>query len=60
MPFVIRCTDRNSLKEIRYNEKEIAVAKGVFLPDRIAVFDASLETEKLNQLLMIAFSKFYQ
>lgn len=59
-PFVIRCTDRNSLKEIRYNEKEVALAKGIFLPERIAVFDASLETEKLNQLLMIAFSKFYQ
>lgn len=59
-PFTIHCADRNSLKLISYNEKEVAVAKGVFLPDRMAVFDASLETEKLNQLLMIAFSKFYQ
>ena len=59
-PFVISCADKNSLKEIRFNEKEVAIAKGMYLPDRIAVFDASLETEKLNQLLMIAFSKFYQ
>ncbi|MBW0179115.1 hypothetical protein [Sediminibacterium sp.] len=59
-PFVIRCSDRNSLKEIRLNDKEVAVAKGIYLPERIAVFDASLEMEKLNQLLMIAFSKFYQ
>lgn len=59
-PFVIRCADRNSLKEIRFNDKEVAIAKGIYLPERIAVFDASLDTEKLNQLLMIAFSKFYQ
>lgn len=59
-PFVIRCADRNSLKEICFNDKEVAIAKGIYLPERIAVFDASLDTEKLNQLLMIAFSKFYQ
>jgi len=59
-PFLIRCTDRNSLKEIRYDEKEVALAKGIFSPERIAVFDASLDTEILNQLLMIGFSKFYQ
>lgn len=60
LPFVIRCADKNSLKEIRVGEKEIAVAKGLYLPERIAIFDASLETEKINQLLMIAFSRFYQ
>ncbi len=58
-PFVIRCADRNSLKEIRFNDKEVAIASGSFLPERIAVFDASLDTEKLNQLLMIAFSTFF-
>ncbi len=59
-PFIIRCTDRNSLKEIQLNDKEVAIAKGIYLPERIAIFDASLDSEKLNQLLMIAFSKFYQ
>jgi hypothetical protein len=58
-PFVIRCADRNNLKEIRFNNKEVAIASGSFLPERIAVFDASLDTEKLNQLLMIAFSIFF-
>jgi len=58
-PFVIRCADRSSLKEIRLNDKEVAIASGTFLPERIAVFDASLDTEKLNQLLMIAFSTFF-
>lgn len=57
--FVIHCADRNSLKLIRLDEKEIAIAKGKYLPERIAIFDASLETEKLNQLLMIAFCRFY-
>ncbi len=59
-PFSILCTDRNSLKEIYLDEKRIAVAKGNFLPERIAIFDASLDIEKLNQLMMIAFTKFYQ
>ena len=58
-PFVIRSADRNSLKEIRFNDQEVAIARGIFLPERIAVFDASLDTEKLNQLLMIAFSTFF-
>lgn len=58
--FSIRCSDRNSLKEISFDGKDIAIAKGVFLPERFAVFDASLETEILNQLLMIAFTSFYQ
>ncbi len=57
--FVIHCADRNSLKLLRLDEKEIAIAKGKYLPERIAIFDASLETEKLNQLLMIAFCRFY-
>lgn len=60
VPFIIRCADRNNLKEIIYNEKEVALAKGLYLPERISIFDASLTPEKLNQLLMIAFSKFYQ
>lgn len=57
--FVIHCADRNGLKQIRLDEKEIAIAKGKYLPERIAIFDASLESEKLNQLLMIAFCRFY-
>ena len=60
LPFAIYCADKNSLKEIYFNGKGVAVAKGIFSPERIAVFDASLDTEKLNQLLIIAFCKFFQ
>lgn len=59
-PFSIRCSDGNSLKEISFDNKDIALAKGIFLPERFAIFDASLNTEILNQLLMIAFTSFYQ
>lgn len=59
-PFSIRCSDNNSLKEISLDNKDVLIAKGVFLPERFAVFDASLNTEILNQLLMIAFTSFYQ
>lgn len=59
-PFSIRCSDRNSLKEISLDSKDIALAKGIFLPERFAIFDASLDTEIFNQLLMIAFTSFYQ
>lgn len=58
--FAIRCSDRNTLKEITFDGTDIAIAKGVFLPERFAFFDASLDTEILNQLLMIAFTGFYQ
>lgn len=59
-PFMIICSDKNKLKEFYLNKKSVAVAMGKFLPDRIAVFDASLDKELLNQLMMIGFSRFFR
>lgn len=59
-PFMIICSDRNMLKEFYLNKKTAAVAMGKFLPERIAVFDASLDKETLNQLMMIGFSRFFR
>jgi len=56
-PFTIMCSNRNTLKEFYLNQDNIAVAMGKFLPERIAVFDASLDKEILNQLMMIGFSR---
>lgn len=59
-PFFIRCMDKNMLKEFIYDHKTIAIARGRFLPERFAFFDASLDTEILNQLIMIGFSRFFR
>lgn len=59
-PFTIMCSNRNTLKEFYLNQKNIAVAMGKFLPERIAVFDASLDKEILNQLIMIGFSRLFR
>ncbi len=58
--FYIRCYDKNMLKEFIYDHKRIAIARGQFLPERIAVFDASLDKELLNQLMIIGFSRFFR
>ncbi len=58
--FYIRCYDKNMLKEFIYDHKRIALARGQFLPERIAVFDASLDKELLNQLMIIGFSRFFR
>lgn len=58
--FFIRCYDKNMLKEFIYDHKRIAVARGQFLPERIAIFDASLNKEILNQLMIIGFSRFFR
>lgn len=58
--FYIRCYDKNTLKEFIYDHKRIALARGQFLPERIAVFDASLDKELLNQLMIIGFSRFFR
>ncbi len=59
-PFTIMCSNKNSLKEFYLNQNNIAVAMGKFLPERIAVFDASLDKEILNQLMMIGFSRLFR
>lgn len=59
-PFIIRCSDMNALKEFVYDKKTVAIARGKFLPERFAVFDASLDTEILHQLMMIGFSRFFR
>lgn len=58
--FYIRGYDKNMLKEFIYDHKRIALARGQFLPERIAVFDASLDKELLNQLMIIGFSRFFR
>lgn len=58
--FMIMCSDKNMLKEFHFDEKNVAVAMGKFLPERIAVFDASLDQEILNQLMIIGFSRFFR
>lgn len=59
-PFTIMCSNRNTLKEFYLNQNNVAVAMGKFLPERIAVFDASLDKEILNQLMMIGFSRLFR
>ncbi len=59
-PFMIMCSDKNKLKEFYLNKKNVAIAMGRFLPERIAVFDASLDKELLNQLMIIGFSRFFR
>ena len=59
-PFTIMCSNRNTLKEFYLNQDHVAVAMGKFLPERIAVFDASLDKEILNQLMMIGFSRLFR
>jgi hypothetical protein len=59
IPFIIRCSN-NGLKEILYNEQRVIIATGTNLPERFAVFDASLTPDTINQLLILAFNKFFQ
>jgi hypothetical protein len=59
-PFTIMCSNKNTLKEFYLNQNNVAVAMGKFLPERIAVFDASLDKEILNQLMMIGFSRLFR
>lgn len=56
-PFSIQCS-HNGIREIYYQEKRVIVAMGATLPERFAVFDASLSADNINQLLILAFNQY--
>ena len=59
--FSIKCSGfRNTIKEIYLDDTLICIAQGKFNPEKFVVFDASLSSEVLNQLLMIGFNCFFE
>ncbi len=61
MPFRIKCSgNRNTLKEIFLGDKLVCIAQGKFIPEKFVLFDASLSSEKLNQLFIIGFNRFLE
>lgn len=56
-PFSIHCS-QDGIREIYYQEKRAIVAMGATLPERFAVFDASLSPDIINQFLILAFNQY--
>jgi hypothetical protein len=59
--FSIKCSGLpNSIKEIFLENKLVCIAQGKFTIEKFVLFDASLTTELLNQLLIIGFNHFFE
>lgn len=59
--FVVKCSGKNGVvKTIYLNDQLVCIAQGKQKPDVFVVFDASLSSEILNQLLIIGFNRFLE
>lgn len=61
VPFRIKCSGfDNNLREFFIADQLVCIAQGKFNPEKFVLFDASLSSEKLNQLFLIGFNRFLE